>query len=54
MNRWEIIRQTYPTKLELTEPETHHLLYTTTESFAANIKGEQILFAKFRNEAIYS
>jgi hypothetical protein len=54
MNRWEIIRQTYPTKLELTEPETHHLLYTTTESFAANIKGERIIFAKFRNEAIYS
>ena len=54
MNRWEIVWQTYPTKLELTEPETRHLLYTTTESFAANIKGEQILFAKFRNEAIYS
>ena len=41
-------------KLELTEPETHHLLYTTKESFAANIQGEQILFTKFGSEAIYS
>jgi hypothetical protein len=39
MSRWEIVRQMYPTKLELTEPETHHLPYTTTESFAANIQG---------------
>jgi hypothetical protein len=54
MNHWEIVQQMYPTKLKLTEPETRHLLYTTTESFAANIKGEQILFAKFGNEAIYS
>jgi hypothetical protein len=26
----------------------------TRESFAANIRGERILFAKFGNEAIYS
>jgi hypothetical protein len=54
MSRWELVRQQYPTKLELTEPETHHLLYTTKESFAANIRGEWILFAKFGSEAIYS
>ena len=54
MNRWEIVRQTYPTKLELTESETCHLPYTTTESFAANIKGDRILFARFGNKAIYS
>jgi hypothetical protein len=52
MNRWETVRQTYPTKFE--ELETHHLLYTSTESFATNIQGSRILFAKFRNEAIYS
>jgi hypothetical protein len=40
MSRWELVRQQYPTKLELTEPETHHLLYTTKESFVANIQGE--------------
>jgi hypothetical protein len=40
-------------KLELTEPETHHLPYTTKESFVANIQGERILFAKFGSEAIY-
>ena len=54
MNRWEIVRQTYPTKFELTEPETHHLPYTSTESFATNIQGSRILFAKFGSEAIYS
>jgi len=54
MSRWDLVRQQYPTKLELTESETHHLPYTTKESFAANIQGEQILFAKFGSEAIYS
>jgi hypothetical protein len=54
MSHWELVRQQYPMKLELTEPETHHLPYTTKESFAANIQGEQILFAKFGSEAIYS
>jgi len=44
----------YPTKFELTEPETRHLPYTSTESFATNIQGSQILFAKFGSEAIYS
>jgi len=53
MSHWEIVRQTYPPKLELTEPETHHLPYTITESFAANIQGSRILFAKFGSEAIY-
>jgi len=54
MSRWEIVQQTYPTKLELTELETHHLPYTTTESFVANIQGSWILFAKFGSKAIYS
>jgi hypothetical protein len=54
MSHWELVRQQYPTKLELTELETHHLPYTTKESFVANIRGEQILFAKFGSEAIYS
>jgi hypothetical protein len=54
MSHWELVRQQYPTKLELTEPETHHLPYTTKESFAANIQGERILFVKFGREAIYS
>jgi hypothetical protein len=40
MNRWETVRQTYPTKLKLTEPETHHLLYTAKEFFATNIQGQ--------------
>ena len=54
MSRWEIVWQTYPTKLEVTELETRHLPYTVTESFAANIQGSRILFAKFGSEAIYS
>ena len=54
MSCWELVRQQYSTKYNLTEQETHHLAYTTKESFATNIKGEQILFARFRNEAIYS
>jgi hypothetical protein len=54
MNHWELVQQQYPTKLNLTEQETHYLAYTTKESFATNIKGEQILFARFGNEAIYS
>ena len=29
-------------------------MYTTKESFATNVRGERILFAKFRSEAIYS
>jgi len=41
-------------KLKLTESETHHLPYTTKKSFAANIQGERILFAKFGSKAIYS
>jgi hypothetical protein len=54
MSHWEIVQQTYPTKFELTEPETRHLLYTSTESFTTNIQGSRILFAKFGSEAIYS
>jgi hypothetical protein len=54
MSHWELVQQQYPTKLDLTEQETCHLAYMTKESFAANIKGEWILFAKFGNEAIYS
>jgi hypothetical protein len=54
MSQWELVRQQYPTKHDLTEPETHHLLYMTKESFVANIKGERILFAKFGNKVIYS
>jgi hypothetical protein len=53
MNHWEIVQQMYPTKLEPTESETCHLPYITTESFAANIKGDRILFARFGNKAIY-
>jgi len=54
MNHWELVWQQYPTKLELTEPETHHLTFTTKESFATNVWGKRILFAKFGSEAIYS
>ena len=53
MSRWELIWQQYPTKHDLTEQETHHLVYMTKESFATIVKGKQILFAKFGNEAIY-
>ena len=53
MSCWELVWQQYPTKHDLTEPETHHLPYTTRESFAANIWRERILFARFGNEAIY-
>jgi hypothetical protein len=54
MSCWELVRQQYLIKYELTEPKIQHLLYMTKDSFATNIKGKWILFAKFRNEAIYS
>jgi hypothetical protein len=54
MNHWETIKLQYPTKYNLTEQETTHLPYTSKESFATNIRGKQILFAKFGNEANYS
>jgi len=54
MSCWELVRQQYSTKYNLTEQETHHLAYMTKESFATTIKGEQILFARFGNKAIYS
>jgi hypothetical protein len=54
MSQWKLVQQQYPTKHDLTEQETHHLLYTTKESFVANIRGDQILFARFEKEAIYS
>jgi len=41
MNRWEIVQQQYPTKLELTEPETHHLPYTTKESLQLISEGNE-------------
>jgi hypothetical protein len=53
MSHWELVQQQYSMKHKLTKQETRHLAYTTNESFVANIKGEQILFAKFGNEAIY-
>jgi hypothetical protein len=53
MSHWKLVRQQYPTKYDLTEQETCHLAYMTKESFATNIKGEQILFARFGDEAIY-
>jgi len=54
MNRWELIRQQYPTKYDLTAQELTHLPYTSKESFATNVRGDRILFAKFGSEAIYS
>jgi hypothetical protein len=53
MSNWELIRQKYPTKYDLTETERTYLPYTTRDSFATNIRGDQILFARFGNEAIY-
>jgi hypothetical protein len=54
MSCWELIKQQYPTKYEVTEQEATHIPYTSKESFATNIRGEQILFVKFGSEAIYS
>ena len=54
MSGWDLIRQQYPTKYDLTEQEITHLPYTSKKSFATNIRGNRILFAKFRTEAIYS
>jgi len=54
MSRWELIRQQYPTKYDLTEQEITHVPYTSQEFFATNIRGDRILFAKFGTEAIYS
>jgi hypothetical protein len=54
MSQWELIKQQYPTKYPLTEAETKHLPFTSKDSFATNSQGEQLLFAKFGTEAIYS
>jgi hypothetical protein len=54
MSCWDLIRQQYPTKYDLTELEITHLPYTSKESFATNIQGNRILFAKFGTKAIYS
>jgi hypothetical protein len=54
MSRWELIRQQYPTKYDLTEREITHIPYTSQEFFATNIKGDRILFTKFGSKAIYS
>jgi hypothetical protein len=54
MSQWELTRQRFPTKYKLNEQEVNHLPYMIKESFVTNIRGERILFAKFRSEAIYS
>jgi hypothetical protein len=54
MSRWELIRQQYSTKYDLTEREITYVPYTSQEFFATNVRGDRILFAKFGTEAIYS
>ena len=54
MSAWDLTRQKYPTKYELTENERPHLPYTVTDSFATNSRGDRILFARLGNETIYS
>jgi hypothetical protein len=54
MSNWELTRQKYPTKHELSAAEREYLPYTCKDSFAANLQGRRILFAQFGNEAIYS
>jgi hypothetical protein len=41
-------------KYPLTESEIKHLPFTSKDSFATNSQEEQLLFAKFGSEAIYS
>jgi hypothetical protein len=40
MSHWELIRQQYPSKYDLTERELTHIPYTSQEYFAINLKGE--------------
>jgi hypothetical protein len=40
MSRWDLVRQQYPTKYDLTEQEITHLPYTSKKFFAANIRGD--------------
>jgi hypothetical protein len=54
MSCWEIIRQQYPSKYNLTEQELAHVPYTSQEYFAINLKGERLLFMRFGTKAIYS
>jgi hypothetical protein len=54
MSNWELTRQKFPTKYDLNKQERAHLPYTTRDSFATNVWEDRILFAHFRNEAIYS
>ena len=54
MNNWERFKLKYPTRLLLTDSETDHLHFLTTDSFAANVRGEQLIFALFGNEVLFS
>src|SRR5260221_10668830 len=54
MSSWDEHIARYPTKLILTQAEKDHLSAICDESFAANVDGRHILFARWGTDSLYS
>src|SRR5712691_3816253 len=54
MSSWDEHIARYPTKLILTQAEKDHLSALFNESFAANVDGRRILFARWGTDSLYS
>ena len=54
MSSWDEHIARYPTKLILTQREKDHLSAIFDESFAANVEGQRILFARWGTDSLYS
>src|SRR5258707_15555075 len=54
MSSWNEHIARYPTKLILTQPERNHLSILFDNSFAANVEGQRILFARWGTDSLYS
>src|SRR5260221_13630628 len=54
MSSWDEHLTRYPTKLILTQAEEDHLCVLFEESFAANVDGHRVLFARWGTDSLYS
>src|SRR5260221_14553283 len=54
MSSWNEHIARYPTKLILTQKEKDHLSVLFDESFAANVEGSRILFARWGTDSLFS
>src|SRR5712691_8762227 len=54
MSSWDEHIARYPTKLILTQQEKDHLSAIFDESFAANVEGQRIIFARWGTDSLYS